>query len=191
MRKLLENCQKFKLRLNIDKCDLIKRKAVWCGREISEHGWRFQTKYFDNLLKMEVPSTLGQLEDCVYLSQWLSPGVPKLADYETEFMRLATELKRKLNAKKGRQISRKTRAQISLGDTWTKEMTETFREFKEVTRQASSRHLALYLTNDDLYIMTDASKLYWSGVLATGKMVEISEISRALKSEAPNLSELF
>ena len=79
-------------------------EAVWCGRRISEKGWRFQSKYFDNLLEMQVPENLGQLEDCVYLSQWLAPGIPKTANYKTDFMNLATEMKKELNARKGRRV---------------------------------------------------------------------------------------
>ena len=102
-----------------------------------------------------------------------------MVDYKTKFMRLTTELKSKLNAKTGRRFSRKARAKIPLGDNWTEEMTKTFNEFKEITRQTRARHLALYSTNDDLYIMTDASKSYWSGVLATGTKVENMETKRA------------
>ena len=186
MEKLLKNCQKYKLRLNIDKCDLIRREATWCGREISQDGWRFQSKYFDNILAMRVPENLGQLEDCVYLSQWLSPSIPKIAQYKTEFMNLATEMKRELRGRKGRRVSRTARANTPLSEKWSEQLTEKFTEFRNVIQEASSRHLALYSEDQDIYVLTDASKLYWSGVLACGRVVDASKISNVLKNQAKN-----
>ena len=189
MARLLENCRKKKLRLNIDKCDVIKREAVWCGRLISEEGWRFQSKYFDNILKLGVPRTLGQLEDCVYLSQWLSPGIPRVAEYKTDFMNLATAMKKELNSNRGRRVSRAARSAVSLGSRWTPEMDKKFQEFRVVIQRASESHLSLYSEQLDLYVLTDASKLYWSGVLAGGLVVDTEKISNVLKHQGDRLSQ--
>ena len=189
LETLLKNCQDKKLRLNIDKCDLIKREAVWCGREISEKGWKFQSKYYDNILQMPVPKNLGQLEDCVYLSQWLSPSIPAIARYKTDFMNLATDMKKELNVRKGRRVTRKTRSTTPLGEHWNETLTEKFHEFKNVIKVASESHLALYSVDQDIFILTDASKLYWSGVLASGQGIAAEEITNVLKSQASAISE--
>ena len=190
MARLLENCRKKKLRLNIDKCDVIKREAVWCGRLISEEGWRFQSKYFDNILKLGVPRTLGQLKDCVYLSQWLSPGIPRVAEYKTDFMNLATEMKKELNSKSrapresGRQICGLLGIPLDAGTGRKK-----FQEFRVAIQKASESHLSLYSEQLDLYVLTDASKLYWSGVLASGLVVDTEKISNVLKHQGDWLSQ--
>ena len=56
-------------------------------------------------------------------------------------------------------------------------------------KKASESHLSLYSEEQDLYVLTDASKLYWSGVLASGLVVDTERISNVLKHQGDRLSQ--
>ena len=46
---------------------------------------------------MQAPVNLGQLKDCVYLSQCLEPGIPRIPQHKADFINLATEMKEEVN----------------------------------------------------------------------------------------------
>ena len=48
-------------------------------------------------------------------------------------------------------------------------------------KRASERPLSLYSEESDLDVFTGASKLYWSGFLASGLVVDTAKISNVLK----------
>ena len=58
----LDNCIKWKVRLNVMKCQVIARKITWCGRSLTPKGWQYSTEYFEKILKIPEPSPVQELE---------------------------------------------------------------------------------------------------------------------------------
>ena len=46
-----------------------------------------------------------------------------------------------------------------------------------------------FIMKNRTYVLTDASKLYWSGVLASGLVVDTERISNVLKHQGDRLSQ--
>ena len=66
--------------MSINKCELVKREIKWCGRIFNKDGWTFNKKYFERILSMKYPVKVGDIEDIVYMSSWLSAAIPKCAE---------------------------------------------------------------------------------------------------------------
>ena len=94
-KTLLRNCIKWKVRLNIDKCTLVDNKIIWCGRLITRQGWRYQDKYFNKILKIKSPTTMGEIEDVLYTVVWLSLSIPNLSKFKEPIAELILSMKKK------------------------------------------------------------------------------------------------
>eukprot|EP00924_Labyrinthula_sp_SR-Ha-C_P001786 snap_masked-scaffold_64-processed-gene-0.81-mRNA-1 protein AED:1.00 eAED:1.00 QI:0/0/0/0/1/1/2/0/177 len=85
--------------LNIDKCFPLHKEVGWCGRNISQEGWNFSSKYFDKIMNVKKPYYRHQLPQALRLVNWLSFAVEHLTEYRDYFAKLVDLKKLKAQLK--------------------------------------------------------------------------------------------
>ena len=103
LERVLSNCVKWGLRLNVEKCDFVAREIIWCGRRISASGWNFRKEYFDKILEVPAPKTVKELEGVVYLATWLTTSIPDCCRLKDSMNELMMEIRRRLAKERGRK----------------------------------------------------------------------------------------
>eukprot|EP00924_Labyrinthula_sp_SR-Ha-C_P003448 augustus_masked-scaffold_15-processed-gene-9.50-mRNA-1 protein AED:1.00 eAED:1.00 QI:0/0/0/0/1/1/7/0/1677 len=127
--------------------------------------WRFEDKYFNRILRVNSPRTMGELEDVLYISIWLNRSMPQLAELKEDLAKLVIRIKDELKATRGRKVNRKQRKGITLDQWWTNEYEATSQKLKERTAAAAKKNLSNYSSETNIVLTTDASKDYWSTIL--------------------------
>ena len=143
------------LRLNITKCTLLASEAVWCGRRISNKGWTYSDKYFGKILKTPKPTFTYELAQALYLINWLSPCVPKLAELRDVFspvVKLQTTMK---------QLKKDNETII-----WTPTLDKGWKDLLDALETSSKKFLSFYDPELPLCLFADASGLYWGLMLS-------------------------
>ena len=141
-------------RLNVKKCSFIGTEMSWCGRLISNKGWRYSDKYFNKLLKMPRPSFQHELAQMLYLCNWLSPCVPKLSELRGSFDGL-------VNLQASAKLLRKKNEPVE----WTTPAIEAWNSLLSALNTASKRFLQMYDPYKPLCLFTDASDNFWGLML--------------------------
>ena len=184
LRTLLTNCIKWNVRLNIMKCTFLTDQVEWCGRIINKNGWRYNSKYFNSILKVPAPTTLGALEDFLYTITWLNLTIPKLTSYKGPLESLCNTLKSKAVSRTGRLLNRKSRRNIPIPpDLWTESLSGSYNVLLSYLRVSAETNFSLYSRQDHLVLLTDASEPYWSAILG-----QISK-DHTLPVDGPSLLE--
>ncbi|NIW12711.1 MAG: DDE-type integrase/transposase/recombinase [Candidatus Thorarchaeota archaeon] len=154
MEKFLQQMIKKGLRLNISKCILMAKEAEWCGRVVSEHGWKYSPKYFHKILNLPKPTFTFELAQALYLINWLSPSIPGLAKQKDVF---SGEVKLQSTMKQ----LKKDNEQVK----WTPELDLAWTNLRQELERASKRYLASYDHTLPLCLFTDSSGDYWGLML--------------------------
>eukprot|EP00924_Labyrinthula_sp_SR-Ha-C_P013860 snap_masked-scaffold_5-processed-gene-15.36-mRNA-1 protein AED:1.00 eAED:1.00 QI:0/0/0/0/1/1/2/0/1386 len=161
----LTNVRKYDVRLNVDKCNLFSTNVSSCGRILSEGQWRFEDKYFNRILNVNSPRTMGELEDVLYISICPNRTIPQLAELIENLAKLVITIKNEVSSLRGRKVNRKQRKGISLEQWWNQEYEESFQKLKKRIASAAKRNLSNYSSDKNVILVTDASKDYWSAIL--------------------------
>ena len=86
--KLLRQVIEKRIRLNVKRCTFVKRRIEWCGRVIEDSKWNFLDKHYDKLLKAPRPKYASELAQMLYLANWISPSIHRLAEKRDRFKEL-------------------------------------------------------------------------------------------------------
>lgn len=152
-------CEEKNLKLSAKKCLFFLREVTWCGRIVDEDGVRFDPSRLSGLQKTSLPRNAGELCEYVYCLQWMSTAIPN-------FIERIAPLRDILEAAYKKAGSRKKRAirGISLSDlAWGPEHETAFLDLQTQIRQ--SVKLSHRKQGWDVCVFTDASELFWSGVI--------------------------
>lgn len=132
LKKLIEK----NLRLNVHKCTFMHNRAHFCGRTISAEGWKHDKAYFDKILLTPKPTFVWQLSQLLFLSNWLSPSVPRLAELKVPFSSLLQQ-----------QVPLKTQRKDNTVITWTASLDTAWKTLLRVLNDSSKNFLMQY--NED------------------------------------------
>ncbi len=114
---IFRNLEKYYVRLNLQKSVLASNSIVWCGRLISKQGWRFSHDHYNKVLQLPEPQTLAQLEQVVYIINWLSPTIPNAAYLKNHFQSLSNSV-RQIHSITDKKI-RKSDSELDIVPYWT------------------------------------------------------------------------
>lgn len=103
--RYLQNCAEYGVRLNLSKCVFVDSEVEWCGRLVTSTGVQFKQHYFEKILAMGSPRSLGDIEDLVYLSTWLSSSIPRLSAQRAVFSDLMVAMQQEANAGRRRRLA--------------------------------------------------------------------------------------
>jgi Reverse transcriptase (RNA-dependent DNA polymerase)/RNase H-like domain found in reverse transcriptase len=88
-RRLLEICQREKLRLNLEKCEFGIRKTDYLGFQISGEGVTSDPTKLDGILQWPTPQTLTQVKSFLGFCNFYSEFIPRYADMTSPLNRLS------------------------------------------------------------------------------------------------------
>eukprot|EP00924_Labyrinthula_sp_SR-Ha-C_P014048 augustus_masked-scaffold_56-processed-gene-0.3-mRNA-1 protein AED:1.00 eAED:1.00 QI:0/-1/0/0/-1/1/1/0/411 len=163
----LKNCIQKKFKLNLDKCDLIQSKTKWCGRILEKGHWKYDSSYFAKIIKSPRPQTLGQLQDVVYVSTWLSDSLPNLSKNKGHLNTRMREIEENIKLEKGKKMRKDARKKVDIEKWWREEYQVEFQKFLQIIEGYQEKKLKIFEADGQMGIFTDASDKYWSSVLAS------------------------
>eukprot|EP00924_Labyrinthula_sp_SR-Ha-C_P013161 maker-scaffold_12-snap-gene-11.22-mRNA-1 protein AED:0.27 eAED:0.30 QI:0/0/0/1/0.5/0.2/5/0/868 len=169
--KLLKQAARKRVRFNLRKCGICFPTTVWCGREIRKGRWNFDLAFYEKILNMKKPVYCHQMAQLVYLANWISPNIPKLAELRRPFQDFA-----KLKEKKLTEIE-KLKEVIH----WTPELEIAYKKLLEGILDASKRFLSTYDHTSPLILFTDSSKDTWSIAVFQDSPENVTNDVRTLK----------
>eukprot|EP00924_Labyrinthula_sp_SR-Ha-C_P000157 snap_masked-scaffold_39-processed-gene-2.51-mRNA-1 protein AED:1.00 eAED:1.00 QI:0/-1/0/0/-1/1/1/0/325 len=168
---LLKQAAKMKVRFNLRKLGLCEPITIWCGREIKHGRWNFDPSFNDKILNLPKPSYQHELAQLVYLCNWISPNVPKIAALRKPFVEFANL--------KGKKLSDLERVRIEI--EWTEDLEKVYQDLLEVMFESSQRHLSTYEPKDPILLFTDSSSDTWSLAVFQDKQPNITNDVRRLQ----------
>ena len=154
LEKFLEQMIKRGVRLSIEKCELYGTEIEWCGRRINAQGWNFMTKFYEKILTVQRPVRVWEMAQVIYLCNWLAPAIPMLSQLRDKFNQFCMGKKMKKLKKENKLIE------------WTPELVQAWQMLLTAVRNSSEKNLKKYNPDQELLLFTDASKEYWSLVVA-------------------------
>ena len=95
LSNLLDQVMAKNLRVNVEKVVLLAHEAEFCGRIVSNAGWKFNEEYYNKILQTPKPEFTWQLAQLVHLGGWISQTLPNYAEIRDAFTGVV-----ELNAKK-------------------------------------------------------------------------------------------
>lgn len=159
LEEFFKICHAKNLFLHARKCRLFERELRWCGRIVSKEGYRLDPSRLEGLKGMVAPKTAEELAQFVYCCRWMSTAIPAFSQ------RIAplTSLLESAYSQSGRRTNRSVRNITLRSLSWGPVHEKAFSDLQESLRQAVT------LSHPDpekvVCVFTDASELYWSGVV--------------------------
>eukprot|EP00924_Labyrinthula_sp_SR-Ha-C_P012032 snap_masked-scaffold_26-processed-gene-2.29-mRNA-1 protein AED:1.00 eAED:1.00 QI:0/0/0/0/1/1/3/0/512 len=146
VESFLRQIQSKKLRLNIDKCELVANNLVFCGRSFDEDGWKYDIQYAQGLLNRVKPVYLHELAQLIYTANFISPTIPGFSR-----MRKTVLGSHKIGGKM-RNLEKK-----KLKIIWDEEMEMAYTEMIEAIKQSMECSIGYYDSEQNIYLFIDAS----------------------------------
>ena len=157
-------CARKGLKLSPEKCELVQTKVLWCGREISAEGIRFNPKLTAGLEHASLPATAGDLMHFLAALGWMQIAFPQ---YEKTIGPMQDLLNKCLDDPRCRgRRTKQAASRVTLEGDYliTEEVLRSFNNAKELLRnQASLDHPR---SGYNLQLFTDASDEFWSVMLS-------------------------
>ena len=158
LEKFLKICTADNFTLSPEKCNLIAKRAKWCGRKITAEGVTLDPRRIEGLLDMQRPEYAADLQQFICAVNWMRNGIPEYSVAIAPMQTLLGELTARHGAKKVKL------AKVLLDNTlWTKQLQASFEQMKvliatrvELTHLDSAQRLCLH---------TDASDHFHAAVL--------------------------
>eukprot|EP00924_Labyrinthula_sp_SR-Ha-C_P015284 snap_masked-scaffold_9-processed-gene-13.43-mRNA-1 protein AED:1.00 eAED:1.00 QI:0/-1/0/0/-1/1/1/0/326 len=171
LHKMLERARKLKVRFNLRKCGFSEEVTIWCGREVRQGLWNYSPKFFEKILSLSKPKYRHEAAQLVYLANWLSPNIPKLAELKKPFADFANL--------KGRKLAEVEKEMEPV--EWNDVLEKAYKKLKLTIVEASKRFLSTYDHKIPLLLFTDASQDTWSLALFQDELEHIDNDVRALR----------
>ena len=160
LRQSFEICRESGLFLSAKKCRLYATRARWCGRLIDGDGVELDPARLSGLRSASRPRLAGELVQYVHCTQWMASAIP---DYARSVAPLRDLLERAY-ARSGKRTKRSVQNLSLSGDlTWGPSHQAAFDNVQSVLSNAIK--LAHRDESKALCVYTDASALFWAGVV--------------------------
>eukprot|EP00924_Labyrinthula_sp_SR-Ha-C_P009054 snap_masked-scaffold_2-processed-gene-11.4-mRNA-1 protein AED:0.14 eAED:0.14 QI:0/-1/0/1/-1/1/1/0/1364 len=155
LKSFFENLKKVKVRISPQKSTIFSIRISYCGREVEGGKWNFDKEYYEKILEVPRPEFVYQLAAILHLAQWLSLAIPKLGELRGKVMAKYPQMKGEKSdlKRKNEHIE------------WSEELSDDFEEFKRILSIAAKQKLQTYDRDQDLVLVTDASKEYHSAIV--------------------------
>jgi hypothetical protein len=154
-RDIVDTLQKAGFHINFPKSTFGARKLTFCGMTISKDGVTTAMETVRTLTSLPEPSNLAELAHIVHSAQWCKRGV-------IHFAELIAPLQNLMNSFKEKKTSRAKK--VHLGNKWTAEHLFAYEHLKKaLIGQCVISHRKM---DHALIMATDASDLFWSGIIA-------------------------
>lgn len=104
--RILKEFKSKKVRLNLEKCKLLRVSVEYCGREVSRTGWKFPLHFYEKILYLKTSKSIYThlLLQAMYVMNWLSHSIPEMAKLRVSFKSFIYLIGRKLAVLKREKI---------------------------------------------------------------------------------------
>lgn len=159
LKKVLQRCQEFGLKLHPLKCCFFTREATWCGRMISASGVRHCPERVDGLVNLPAPRTAGELQQFLCAVNWMRNNIP---EYNALTARLYEILEAAATVAQSRKKARLHRVLLdSVG--WTSEHDTALANIKQALLRMVT--LAHPKADWEVCLFADASQTHFGSVV--------------------------
>ena len=167
LTEFLDLCVRLNIKLHPLKCHLYRRKIIWCGRELSEDGIRFDPRHLNTLEQMTSPSSPAELLHFTSAMQWMRHSIPRFSTIIRPLLHALERAYTKAGRRTKAGLRRVTMEQIN----WTSTEEQAFIECKKALIQRIT--LAHRDPTKRLSFYTDASDSNWSAIVTQVPMSDI------------------
>ena len=155
MEYIFRVCDKFRLKLNPDKCELFAKTIKFCGKIFSANGIEQDPERIKSLVELNPPTNAGELQQYLCAMNWMRNHIP-------DFARLCKPL-RKILERASKGTSRKSKILRRIPVTFNAEELDQFKRLNDSVAKAVM--LAHPSPEADFFLFTDASNDGWGSVL--------------------------
>lgn len=158
----LKICKSRNILVSAKKAQLFAREVSWCGRRITKEGVTYESRNFQALQDMPMPTNAAELQQLLCAVNWMRLAIPA---YE-ELVRPLHELLLRKSRKAASSKASVLRAYPILGDDLTEEVLDSFAQVKNrIRNRVQLAHFDPEKKDAVLCLSTDASQEGWAGVL--------------------------
>ena len=173
LRKVLEKCRLYGLKLSMKKCNLFCLEAKWCGRIFSAAGISNDPDRISALRTYPIPSRADQLQSFLAAINWMRTFLPKYADVTRPLYVLLEKIMKGMTSRKSSDLKK-----IDLSKVWNEEAAAAWENVRNLLIQAVT--LAVIDPQKVQCVYTDASQQCWSVVVT---QIEESELFLTLSEQ--------
>lgn len=159
LRQFFQICREYNLKLHAKKCHFFLKQVVWCGRNISKDGIKFDPSGLSALLEMPKPQTGAELQQFVCAVGWMRTSIPEYTKLIEPLYSLLEEVYKIAKGRKKRAVTKVELLQAG----WSQRHADCFNAVKDALSNACT--LAFPDSKKLLCLFTDASDRHWSAVL--------------------------
>ena len=158
IRRILQACAKYGLKLHPAKCCFYAEEAEWCGKIISGEGVRHNPTRLEGLTNMEEPVDAAQLQQFLCAINWMRASIPEYAKLTGKLNELLDKAGKAASSRKKTKLAKVNLKELG----WTQEHSKAMTQVKEaLTRMVPLVHPD---QEQDVCLFTDASLDYWGAV---------------------------
>ena len=156
LKHIFQCCRERKICLSAKKCDLFLEDVTWCGRTISEKGVGYSNEYIQGILDLEMPKTVGDLQQFICSMNWVRSSIPNFITHMEPLSCCLQSLETLIGTTKKKVLQRRNLSQY---EQWNEEKKKAFTQAKELLK--SSLITAHYDPKQRVCIFPDASDNHW------------------------------
>ena len=153
-------CRERKIRLSAKKCNLYMTEVTWCGRTISERGVGFDPEYIQGIKDLELPKSVGDLQQFICSMNWVRSSIPNYASEMAKLTECLQQITSKIGTTKKRVLERR---QLNQYSEWSDALVEEFDRAKKLLESCICA--TYYDPSKRLCIFPDASDHHWGLVI--------------------------
>lgn len=166
VEKFFDICKKYNLQVNIKKTTLASDRAIFCGREVSGTGVKYQARNTDTFLNMPIPLEAGSLSQFLMGMNWIRDGLLSNGPLDS-FASISAPLWKMMEQVyvKAKGNQKRLYKNVKLADCgWNEVHTNAFNRLKEKLANHCIEH-SFPIPGAKLCLFSDASDHFYSAML--------------------------
>ena len=160
IEELFKRLVKYNLKIKIKKCDFFVQKIEFLGNTITPEGRKPSDEYIKKILNFRRPRTIKELRGYLGAIEWISSHI-----YGLKKLMIPLRPLLKHSKAHGVKITKWNSMKFKLD--WNDEHQKAFENIRNIITNCEILHHPDF--NKEFYLYTDASDLYYSGVLLQKK----------------------
>jgi transposase InsO family protein len=159
LRRVLEKCAQYGLKLHAKKCFLFKKEVTWCGKVVSAAGVSHCPKRVQGMVDMQSPTTAGELQQLLCALNWMRQSIPHYSQLTAGLSAVLEEAMKLAGSRKKNRLSKILLSDVGFGEESLKELAAVKAALVEMVP------LAHPSPDAEVCVYTDASQDYWGAVV--------------------------
>jgi hypothetical protein len=156
LRRVLQRCLEYGLKLHPEKCEFFSSEVTWCGRVFSEAGISHDPARIQGIVDMSPPQTGAELQQLLGAAGWMRASIPRFSSLTAPLVDCLEVACQKAGSRNSIKLKTVTLAECD----WGPPEISAFEDLK----QALIHMVPLATPDPDKIVLvsTDASQTHWS-----------------------------